>query len=257
MVLDQDIFMANNEIIYGKRSIIEALRSGVAISQIAMADNIERDSMINDILRKAKRAHVEVTMQPRRKIEALTGEAFHSTQGICAFCTPYEYADFSDMIAKATGNALIVVCDHITDVGNFGAIVRSAESCGATGLVIPNRRSASVNSSAYKTSAGAVAHLPIAQISNVKRALEDLKSAGFWIVGATEHASEVVWDIDLTGKIAMVVGNERDGISDLVLKTCDIRAKLPQLGCISSLNVAQASTVFMYEWLRQNYPGLK
>lgn len=249
--------MANNEIIYGKRSIIEALRSGVALSRIAMADNIERDSMVDDIMRKAKHAHVEICMQPRRKIETLTGEGFHSTQGVCAFCTPYEYADPGDVIAKAGENALIIVCDHITDVGNFGAIARSAESCGATGLFVPNRRSVSVNSSAYKTSAGAVAHLPIAQIPNVKRALEDLKSAGFWIVGATEHASEVVWDVDLTGRIAMVVGNERDGISDLVLKTCDIHAKLPQLGSISSLNVAQASTVFMYEWLRQNLAGLE
>ena len=150
-------------------------------------------------------------------------------------------------------DALVVVCDHVTDAGNLGAIVRSAESVGASGVVIPNARSAQVTAATYKTSAGAVAHLPVARVPNLKRALQELKDAGFWVVGATEHAEDLLWDTDMTGRMALVMGNEHDGISELVLKNCDLACRLPQKGAISSLNVAQASTVFMYEWLRQNH----
>ena len=109
-----------------------------------------------------------------------------------------------------------------------------------------------MNSVVYKTSAGAVAHLPIVQVSNVARTLDDLKNNGFWVVGASEHADDEIWDSNLEGKIAIVLGNEEKGISSLSLKNCDDTFKLPQRGNVSSLNVAQASTVFMYEWVRQN-----
>lgn len=249
--------MAASEIIYGKRAVIEALKSGVPMRRVCMADNIVRDSMVADILRKAEHAGVGVSSLPRKKIEQMCGAGFSSSQGVAAEAGPFAYASMSDVVAAAAassapGSALVVVCDHITDAGNLGAIARSAESVGAAGIVIPNKRSAGVTASTYKTSAGAVAHLPIAQVPNLKRALDELKDAGFWVVGATEHADGLLWETDMTGRVALVVGNEHEGISDLVLKSCDFFCKLPQQGEISSLNVAQASTVFMYEWLRQN-----
>lgn len=255
--------MAENEIIYGKRAVIEALRSGVPLRRVAVADNIVHDSLVADILRKARHAGLAVDMLPRKRIEELSGAAFSSSQGVVAEASPFAYATLSDIVAAADagadaqGGALVVVCDHITDAGNLGAIARSAESVGAAGIVIPNKRSASVTPAAYKTSAGAVAHLPIAQVPNLKRALDDLKAAGFWVVGATEHAHDLLWDTDMAGRIVLVVGNEHEGISELVLKNCDLACKLPQRGEISSLNVAQASTVFMYEWLRQNPPSAR
>ena len=151
----------------------------------------------------------------------------------------------------------MVVCDHITDAGNLGAIIRSAESVGAAGLIIANKRAAQVGPVTYKTSAGAVSHLAIAQVANIANTLEVLKDKGFWVAGATEHAEECIWDTNLEGRIVIVMGNEGDGISRLVLEHCDLAMSIPQMGEISSLNVAQSSTVCMYEWLRQNRAGFE
>ncbi len=245
--------MADTDIIYGKRAVVEALRSGVPMRRVCIADNISRDSIVSDIMRKAKNAGLECSFMPRKRIEEICGANFERSQGVAAEVAPYRYVECGDVIASAgDGAALVVVCDHITDSGNLGAIARSAESVGAVGIVIPNKRSAQVTAATYKTSAGAVAHLPIAQVPNLKRALQELKDAGFWVVAASEHSEELLWDTDMTGRIALVVGNEHEGISELVLKNSDLFCRLPQRGEISSLNVAQASTVFMYEWLRQN-----
>ena len=148
-------------------------------------------------------------------------------------------------------DALVIALDHVTDEGNFGAIVRTAEVVGAAGVVIANARAARVGVGAYKTSAGAVLHLPIAQVANLSRALEDLKKAGFWVCGASEHAEQGIWNAPVEGRLALVMGSEGAGISQLLLEKCDFLAKLPQRGRIESLNVAQATTVFAYEWLRR------
>lgn len=249
----------SNHIILGRRAVFEALKSGMPLARVLVYDGVTRDDAVNDVLRRAEKAGVPVDFLPRRKFEAACGDVEdHASQGVAAEAPPFPYASVHDIVAAANaagegaGEALVVVCDHVTDAGNLGAIVRSAESAGACGVVIPNARAAQVTAATYKTSAGAVAHLPIARIPNLKRALQELKDGGFWVVGATEHAEDLLWDTDLTGRIALVVGNEHDGISDLVLKNCDLACRLPQAGSISSLNVAQASTVFMYEWLRQN-----
>ena len=161
-----------------------------------------------------------------------------------------------DVIAAAgKGNALVLVLDHVTDEGNFGAIVRTAEVVGAAGVVIAKARSASVGVGAYKTSAGAVLHIPIAQVSNLARAVEELKAAGFWSCASTEHAKDDVWSAPLAGRVALVMGSEGEGISRLVLEKCDFACKLPQRGRVESLNVAQACTVMCYEWLRREMTG--
>lgn len=246
--------MADKDIIFGKRAVSEAMRAHVPITQILLANNLGRDKSIDDIVSRAESLDIAVKKVPKGKldeyVEGLSGGAH---QGIVALATPYHYASLDEALSKAEGNrVLLVVCDHITDAGNLGAIVRSAESVGAIGVAIPNRRCAQVTPVTYKTSAGAVAHVPIIQVSNIARLLDDLKNRGFWTVAATEHAQDLLWDTDMEGRIALVVGNEHDGVSQLVLKSCDMRCKLPQMGNVSSLNVAQASTVFMYEWLRQN-----
>ena len=139
----------------------------------------------------------------------------------------------------------------MTDEGNFGAIVRSAEVVGAAGVVIAKARAAGVGVGAYKTSAGAVLHVPIAQVPNLATAIDELKRAGFWVAGSTEHATQDVWSAPLEGRLCLVMGSEGSGISQLVRKKCDFECRLPQRGRVESLNVAQAATVMCYEWLRR------
>ena len=240
-----------SDYIEGRRPVIEALRTEVPMKQILIAD----------ILRKAKNAGVPVKQISKKKLDEISERGSH--QGVIAEAKPYEYVSMTDIINAAEisaathdGRALVVVLDHITDAGNLGAIARSAESVGAAGIVIPNKRSARVTAATYKSSAGAISHVQVSQVANIVNTIERLKKSGFWIAAATEHASDFIWDANLKGKIALVMGNEGDGVSRVVLEACDFGVKLPQMGDISSLNVAQASTACMYEWLRQNYAAL-
>lgn len=243
--------------IEGKRPIVEALRTHVPMKCILMADNVQRDSLINDILRKAKKYDVPVKSISRKKLDEISERGSH--QGVMAETKLFDYVNVTTILeaaeksaAEHDGRALIVVLDHLTDAGNLGAIARSAESVGACGIIIPNKRAAHVTAATYKSSAGAIAHIPVSQVANISTCLDRLKKEGFWVAAATEHAQEYVWDANLKGRIVLVMGNEGEGVSRLVLESCDFGVKLPQVGDISSLNVAQASTACMYEWLRQN-----
>lgn len=244
--------LASKNQIEGKRAVMEALKADVPIQKLAIANNINRDGLIKDILKRAYSKNIPVSDMDAKQLTKICNTSVN--QGIVAITKPYVYSPLSKIIEMSSQKeaSLVVVCDHITDTHNFGAILRSAESVGCDGIVIPNARSADVNSTVYKTSAGAVTHISIAQVSNIARSIDEFKRSGYWICGATEHAKSLVWDSDLTGRICLVLGNEEKGISDLVKKQLDFSCALPQAGKISSLNVAQASTVFMYEWLRQN-----
>lgn len=250
------------DFIEGKRATIEALRTKVPIKRVLLADNVKRDPLIADVLRKAKNAGVDVHTLPRKKLDELSCRGSH--QGVIAETKPYEYVNITSILNEAdkratknNGSALVVMLDHITDAGNLGAIARSAESVGAAGLVIPNKRAAHVTAATYKSSAGAIAHINLSQVANLTQALERFKQAGFWVAGATEHAQSLIWEENLKGKIVLVMGNEAQGLSHIIQQNCDFLVKLPQIGSISSLNVAQASTACMYEWLRQNYGSAK
>lgn len=240
--------------IEGRRAAFEALRTGFPIKRALVAQGVENEPAIRDLLRGLGEAGVNVRSVPRAQLDEVSSHGAH--QGIVLEVGKFPYADLADIIAAAgpaDRPALVLVLDHVTDAGNFGAIVRSAEVVGACGVVIANKRAAEVTVATYKTSAGAVMHLPIAQVPNIARALEDLKAAGFWVGGATEHATDVCWDAPFEGRVALVMGSEGDGISRLVLDTCDFTTKLPQLGRTESLNVAQAATTLCFEWLRRNY----
>ena len=166
----------------------------------------------------------------------------------------YEYATVGAIMQQCESSkaALVLVLDHITDVGNFGAIVRTAEVVGASGIIIPNKRSVDVVSSCYKTSAGAVSRINIAKVSNIATTCDRLRDNGFWIAGASEKTEQTCWDSPLNGKIALVMGSEGEGLSKLVQQKCDFLVKLPQLGKIGSLNVSCAAAALSYEWLRQS-----
>ncbi len=239
------------DIVEGKRAVAEALEAAVPVRRaFVAARSHSQDPAIARMLRELEEAGIEVEEVSRASLDAISYHGAH--QGIALEVEPYGYADLHELVAlSGTGDALILCLDHVVDEGNLGAIVRSAECAGASGVVIPNRRAAGVGPGAYKTSAGALAHLKVAQVPNMATALEDLKRAGFWAVCATEHAEETLWDADLSGRVCVVMGSERDGVSRLVREHCDDECRLPQMGAIESLNVAQAATVFCYEWLRQ------
>ena len=218
------------DIIEGKRPVVEALRTGVPMKCVLLGDYVKKDGLVEDILRKAKRADVPVKLVPRRTLDERSERGSH--QGVLAQAKPFGYVGIGEIVDAAA---------RLT-----------AERDGRA-LVVPNKRSARVEASTYKSSAGAIAHLPVAQVSNLVQTMMRLKEEGFWIAGATEHASDVIWDVNLKGKIALVMGNEQEGLSRLVMEHCDLLAKLPVEGEVASLNVAQAATACMYEWLRQNY----
>lgn len=241
---------AASDLIEGRRAVAEALELGLPIKSAFVADADASDATLKRIVAALAEADVPIEHVTKSRLDAMSSHGAH--QGIVVRTKPFEYAPIADIVrAAGQGDALVVVLDHVTDEGNFGAIVRTAEVVGAAGVVIANARAARVGVGAYKTSAGAVLHLPIAQVSNLARALEDLKKAGFWVCGASEHAEQGIWDAPVEGRLALVMGSEGSGISQLLLEKCDFLAKLPQKGRIESLNVAQATTVFCYEWLRR------
>ena len=241
--------------IEGRRAAVEAVRAGFPIKRALVAEGEGKDTVLAQLVDYLHAVGVPVITRPRAELDALSAHGAH--QGIVLEAGAFPYADLSDVIARAgEGPALVLVLDHVTDAGNFGAIVRTAEVVGAAGVVIATKRAAEVTVATFKTSAGAVMHLPIARVPNIARALDDLKAAGFWAVGASEHAEGTCWETPLSGRIALVMGSEGEGISRLVLEACDDLTRLPQRGLTESLNVAQAATALSYEWLRVNIAEL-
>lgn len=243
--------MRKASVIEGRRACAEALESGVPIRRALVARGSgELDDTLTRLVGRLEAADVEVEFVPKAQLDALSSHGAH--QGIVLETKPFAYTALPDLIeAAGQGDALIVALDHVTDEGNLGAIIRSAEVVGATGVIIPKARSASVGAGAFKTSAGAVLHLPVAQVANLPAALDELKEAGFWVAGATEHAAQDVWHTTLSSRLCLVMGSEDSGISKLVREHCDFECRLPQRGRIESLNVAQAATALCYEWLRR------
>ncbi len=244
-------------IIEGRHAIEEALNWGMKLKVAYVAnDSGLRDGKFSRIVSRLQDNNVEVRVVDNAYLDGISVRGSH--QGIAAEIAPYEYVDIDDILqrAKDKDNALIVLLDHVTDDGNFGAIVRSAEIVGAEGVVIPNARSAKVSAGSASTSVGAVFKMDIAQVSNLAAVIDKCKAEGFWVFGASEHAEQVVWDANMRGKVVLVMGSEGDGISHRILEKCDVLTKLPQRGEIESLNVAQAATVMCFEWMRQSFGGL-
>lgn len=278
---------AHAPMIEGRRACFEALEAHLPLKKLLVQDNMNAALQTADVERLiacARERGISCEYVKKSAMDALSSHGAH--QGVMFETAPFAYAELSDVLAaidrkaaraadasaaeafatdanKLVTNAdnqasthkqasLVVLLDHVVDEGNFGAIVRSAEVVGASCVIIANARCASVGVGAYKTSAGAVLHMPIVQVVNLARAIDELKGHGFWVIGASEHAQQTVWNAPFAGNVCLVMGSEENGISSLVQKKCDFICKLPQRGRIESLNVAQAATVMCYEWMRQN-----
>lgn len=239
----------DNLIIEGRNSVFEALRTGRAIDKILYA---EGDNNLSHIIAVAKQAGVVVSRCDRRKLDALSTSGAH--QGVIAFVAAHEYSTVDDIFesAEKSGRApLIVVCDEISDPHNLGAIIRSAEAAGAHGIIIPKRRNAGLTGIVSKVSSGALEHIPVARVSNISAALADLKKRGVWVYGTGLGATASLYETDLRGAVAIVIGSEGDGMGRLVTENCDVVMSIPMLGKTQSLNASAAAAVVLFEVLRQ------
>ncbi|MDE6519988.1 MAG: 23S rRNA (guanosine(2251)-2'-O)-methyltransferase RlmB [Ruminococcus sp.] len=241
----------NNEtenIIYGRNPVMEALKSGANLDSIYISGE---GGSLNVIRRLSKENGIPVKDVQDMKLSKLSGGKSH--QGVVAVGACGEYVSIEDILevsAKKGTKPFIIICDEIEDPHNLGAIIRTAETSGADGVIIPKRRSAGLNSTVFKTSAGAASYVPVARVSNLASAIDKLKENSVWIYGTDASGSDYT-DVDFTGSCAVVIGSEGFGISRLIQKKCDFMVKLPMLGRINSLNASVAGGIFMYEILRQ------
>ncbi len=240
-----------SDVIEGRNAVLEALRSGMRLEGVMIAEGLRHDEGIDEIRRLAVEAGVPVRSAPREKLDRLSARGAH--QGVVASAAPFGYAGLAEVLRSTSGSqrSLVVVLDHVTDPGNLGAVIRSVEVAGGDAVVIPKDRAASIGPVAHKASAGATAHLPIVQVGNIARALADLKDAGYWVAGADERGDQDLWHAPLNGRLVLVLGAEGSGLARLTRERCDFLVCIPVAGRVSSLNVAQATSVLAFEWVRQ------
>jgi 23S rRNA (guanosine2251-2'-O)-methyltransferase len=239
------------EYVWGRYPVLEALRSRRRVHRILIAQG-PRDAGLSQLLDQARRVGVPVEPATRRQLDDISKNSNH--QGVVALVAPREYTDVDDLLRRAEElgeDPLILVLDAIQDVHNLGSLIRTAEVVGAHGVIIPEHRAAGLTPAVDKTSAGAVEFMPVAQVTNMARTLDDLKKRGLWCIGLEGSAKTRFDKANLKGPIALVVGNEGKGIGRLVREHCDLLVNLPMRGHVGSLNAAIAGSVVLYEIWRQ------
>ncbi len=240
-----------DDVVYGVHAVDELLATGEGLRRIHVGDDRKRDPALRNLLERARAANVPVRFESRAFFASFPYKAH---QGVVAFGEPFEYAALDEVLAQRRRDrpALLVVLDHVTDPHNVGAIVRSAECAGATAVVLPERRSAGVNPTVRKSSAGATAYVPVVRVANVAQTVRTLKKAGLWVYGAAvgEEARPYT-AADLRGDAALVIGAEGTGIAPLVRRECDALLEIPLLGRVASLNASVAAGILLYEAVRQ------
>ena len=236
-----------DDFVFGVQSVLEVLRSEKDVEKVLIQKGFAHEEV--ELLAKKKGTVVQIV--PPEKLNKITGK---NHQGVIALVSAVNYALLSNVVAEAFEKGkepLILLLDRITDVRNFGAICRTAEACGVDAIVIPKRGAAQINSDAMKTSSGALSYLSVCRENDLTLAVDQLQSSGFKVIGCTEKTSESYADHDLSGPVAIVMGSEEDGISDSLIRKCDLLGMIPMLGQVGSLNVSVAAGVMLYEVVRQ------
>ena len=234
----------------GRNAVLELLESGKDINKIFIQAG-EKHGSITKVLAKAKESRIVVVEMQKRKMDEMSET--HNHQGVIAIVPPFEYAEVEDILgeAKTKGEApFILILDGIEDVHNLGSIIRTAETAGVHGIIIPKRRAAAVNATAYKTSAGAVEHVKIARVNNINETIKNLKDEGLWICGTDMETDTLYYEQDYTMPIAIVIGSEGSGMSRLTRENCDFIVKIPMQGKINSLNASVSAGIVIYEAVR-------
>ncbi|EGC82287.1 23S rRNA (guanosine(2251)-2'-O)-methyltransferase RlmB [Anaerococcus prevotii] len=228
--------------IYGRKPVLDTLDTDIKIYKAYILK--QNSKLVNKIIGKLEEKNIEISFVDKRFFDKI--DINH--QGVMIEVESFKYENLDDL----SDEKRLIILDQIEDPHNLGAIIRSAESFGFDGVVIPERRSASVTSTVYKTSAGAINNIKVYRVKNLTRSIKDLKDKGFWIYGLAGEADSSIDKADLTGKVGLVVGNEGSGISRLVRDNCDMLVNIPMLGRVNSLNASVAAGISMYELLRQN-----
>lgn len=239
------------DLIEGRNAVIEALKSDRTIEQLLIAKG-DVEGSVNVIIALGKEKKIVIKEVDRKKLDAMSVSKSH--QGVIAIVTPYTYFEVQDILEEADERGekpFIIILDEIEDPHNFGAIIRSAEICGAHGIIIPKRRNVGITPVVYKTSAGAVDHMKIAKVTNINSVIDELKEKGIWVYGADMEGEKFCFQTDFTGSVALVIGSEGRGISKLTKSKCDVLTKVPMKGKVNSLNASVAAGILMYEVLKQ------
>jgi len=239
-----------SEQLEGRHPVLEALRAGRDLHEILIARETKPAKIVDDILRLAKRRGVAVKQLPRKAIDERART--RSPQGVIALASSFRYSSIDEILQSTEHDVpLIVALDGVTDPQNVGAIARSAHAAGAHGMILRQRRSAHVTPTVEKAAGGALAHLPVAQVSNLDRTLADLKERGIWIVALDAKGDAPVWDVDIVeSPVCLVVGSEGEGVSHLIRKRSDFVVRIPMAGKVASLNASAAAAVALFEIVR-------
>ncbi len=240
-----------SEIIYGRNPIIEAIRAGISIEKILIAEEI-KGQVISEIISLAKKSGVQIERVSKQKLGERTNN--FKTQGVVAFIKAESYASLEDILLKSEEldePPLLALLDGIEDPQNLGAIIRSADGAGLHGIILPKRRSASLTSTVAKTSAGASSYVLTAQVSNLNYTIDALKKKNIWIAGTDQNANQSFTEADLTGPLAIVIGAEGQGMHRLVKENCDFLVSVPMFGKMNSLNASVAAALLFFEARRQ------
>ena len=240
----------DSHLIEGRNAVLEAFRAGRTVDKLYIQDGL-RDGTISTILRDAKKRDVIVNFVSRDKLDQMSRDKKH--QGVMAITAAFAYSTVEDILAKAEEKGeppFLFILDEIEDPHNLGAIIRTANLCGAHGVIIPKRRAAGLTATAVKASAGAIHYTPVAKVTNIAKTIADLKEKGMWFACA-DMDGELMYRTNLTGPIGLVIGNEGSGVSRLVKESCDYVVSIPMKGDIDSLNASVAAGVLAYEVVRQ------
>ena len=248
---EEDVEKRFDDQIEGRNSVLELLESGKDVNKIFVTRG-EKHGSINKILGIAKERKIIVVEKDKKQMDEMAQE--ENYQGVIAIVPPFEYVEISDILEVAkerNEDPFVIVLDGIEDPHNLGSIIRTAETAGVHGVIIPKRRAASVNSTVNKASAGAVEHMKIARVTNISDAIEELKQAGLWVCGTAVDTNKYYYNQDLTGALAIVIGNEGKGIGEKVKKNCDFLVKIPMKGKVQSLNASVSTGIVVYEAVKQ------
>ena len=239
-----------SEQIEGRNAVLEAFRSGKCVDKLFILDGCQ-DGPVRTIAREARKTDTIINYVSKERLDQLSETRAH--QGVIAQAAAYEYSTVDEILARAEEKGeppFLILLDNVEDPHNLGAIIRTANLAGAHGVIIPKRRAVGLTSTVAKTSAGAINYTPVAKVTNIVRMIEELKEKGIWFVCA-DMGGETMYDLDLTGPMGLVIGNEGEGVSRLVREACDFTASIPMKGDIDSLNASVAAGVLAYEIVRQ------
>ncbi|MBE6043344.1 MAG: 23S rRNA (guanosine(2251)-2'-O)-methyltransferase RlmB [Clostridium thermopalmarium] len=242
---------AREDLIEGRNAVIEALKGDRTIENILVAKG-DMTGSISKIMAIAREKNIVIKEVDRKKLDSMSATGVH--QGVMAIVTPYKYYSIDDILDYADKKGekpFIVILDEIEDPHNLGSIIRTAETCGVHGIIIPKRRNVGITPTVYKTSAGAIEYMRVAKVGNVNKAIDMIKERGVWVYGADMDGEAYCYQTDFSGAVALVIGSEGRGISKLTKEKCDGLVKIPMVGNITSLNASVAAGIMMYEVLKQ------